>query len=539
MPPQPPQQPQMLQQPPPAQPQPPPQQAQPQQAPQPQMLQPPPQQQPQQGFDPNGQSYGQPPQPYYPPPQPQQPYNTPPPQFQYPSQPNMATPQNGQSAQMSGISNAPQGQGKTMLGQMAPPGLPNYSQSGPYAQQPQMSGPMSGQMPGQMPPGAPYGYPQVPQQQGMQQPPPQNPYDQYPQAGQLPGYAPPHPSQGYGSMPPQMSPVAAVAPPPAAAKKSTLGRDILIGVLIAAIALGGILAVKVLVLDGGDDAGDTSGGAALATIRLSLPTGVSADLLVDGKKIATVSDKQEVPLTAGHRKIALQSATGRCEKEIDLVAGETTPLECALTASGSGGGSAATGSAASATNTGSAGSGNGSSTISGLSGSQSSTSGSGAGSAGSAASTPTAGSGAGSNTAVAMVGSNAGSAAKPLVVKPDIAPNPPVAKPPVTKPDNPPVTKPPVTKPDNPPVTKPPVTKPDNSGTKPDANAADQGSLNLTSKPSAKILVDGVASGRSTPTTLKLPAGKHKITFEVGPDKYTYPVTIQAGVASALSKDLQ
>jgi hypothetical protein len=62
------------------------------------------------------------------------------------------------------------------------------------------------------------------------------------------------------------------------------------------------------------------------------------------------------------------------------------------------------------------------------------------------------------------------------------------------------------------------------------------------SKPPAKILVDNVETNLKTPIsgqTLSLAPGKHKVTFVIGDDRFTYPVVIKAGVTETMSKDLQ
>jgi ferric-dicitrate binding protein FerR (iron transport regulator) len=69
-----------------------------------------------------------------------------------------------------------------------------------------------------------------------------------------------------------------------------------------------------------------------------------------------------------------------------------------------------------------------------------------------------------------------------------------------------------------------------------------EGYLQVFSKPAAKILVDGRDTGMTTPITgqqLALVPGKHKITFVVGDDHFTYPVQIKAGETLTMSKDLQ
>ena len=66
--------------------------------------------------------------------------------------------------------------------------------------------------------------------------------------------------------------------------------------------------------------------------------------------------------------------------------------------------------------------------------------------------------------------------------------------------------------------------------------------MQVFSKPTAKILVDGVDSGMKTPISghaLALTPGKHKITFVIGDDRFTYPQMIKAGSTETMSKDLQ
>jgi hypothetical protein len=74
------------------------------------------------------------------------------------------------------------------------------------------------------------------------------------------------------------------------------------------------------------------------------------------------------------------------------------------------------------------------------------------------------------------------------------------------------------------------------------AEPGEVGYLTLTSKPRAKILIDHVDTGRMTPITgrsLPLAPGKHRVTFWIGDDKYTFPATIHAGQTTALVKDFQ
>src|SRR5258706_14761862 len=145
-------------------------------------------------------------------------------------------------------------------------------------------------------------------------------------------------------------PQSAVEPlqPVVEGKRSTLMRDIGIGVAIAALVLVGFLAVKMFVLDkgGGDKDSQTS---SMATIKIALTQGVTAELYVDDKKVAWVSDSQSVPLTPGLRRVKLVGPNNaRCEEPVKLEPGQTTTLECQM-AGGAGSGTPATGSAGSAT----------------------------------------------------------------------------------------------------------------------------------------------------------------------------------------------
>jgi hypothetical protein len=65
------------------------------------------------------------------------------------------------------------------------------------------------------------------------------------------------------------------------------------------------------------------------------------------------------------------------------------------------------------------------------------------------------------------------------------------------------------------------------------------GTVSISSKPAAHVYIDGADSGATTPVSRELPAGKHKVTFEVGGDKYTYSIMVRDGETATLSKDLQ
>lgn len=71
---------------------------------------------------------------------------------------------------------------------------------------------------------------------------------------------------------------------------------------------------------------------------------------------------------------------------------------------------------------------------------------------------------------------------------------------------------------------------------------ADRGYLELRSTPSADIWIDGVDSGLTTPITgksLPLAPGRHKVSFVVADQRWTYAVVIKAGETVVLVKDLQ
>ncbi len=456
---------------------------------------------------------------------------------------------------------------KTMMGGMAAPAAGNYGQQ--YR--------VTGQH-------AAAGY--APQQ-SQPYPAQQNPSMQYPAqpypSGQMPGYG-----QGGYQQQPGVAGANAVAvdqhgqPTHEAKKKSSIGRDVAIGVAIAGLVLGGFLAVKFLILDSGSNSSSSNGTgttSSIATIRLALPTGVSADLFVDDKKVATVSDKQEIPVTAGQRKVKLVGPNGaKCEQELKLAAGKTTPLECPMKAgpveTNTGSGSA--GSAA-------AGTGSGSATTE-IPAKDKTIEKPADGKVTETIKTPT-------DTKVTETkpsdtkvtttttttkpvdtkvtetkpaDTKATTTAKPADTKTTTTTT--VTKPADTKTTTTTVIKPADTKTTTTTTTKPADTKTTTTTAKPadtkttttttkpadtkvvktDKMPAEtteaKGYLSVQSTPSAKIFVDGIDTGMSTPINgkqLSLAPGKHKVTFVIGGDKFTFAVMIKAGVTELLKKDLQ
>jgi hypothetical protein len=69
-----------------------------------------------------------------------------------------------------------------------------------------------------------------------------------------------------------------------------------------------------------------------------------------------------------------------------------------------------------------------------------------------------------------------------------------------------------------------------------------KGYLEVFSQPVATILVDGVDTGLTTPIqgkALALTPGKHKVTFVIGADRYSYSVVTKAGQTDTMTKDLR
>jgi len=82
----------------------------------------------------------------------------------------------------------------------------------------------------------------------------------------------------------------------------------------------------------------------------------------------------------------------------------------------------------------------------------------------------------------------------------------------------------------------------DDSGSGTAQPSSGSGYLQIMSKPAARILIDGVDTKLVTPVTgrqLPLSPGKHKVTFVIDDDRFTYPVVIKAGSTETMSKDLQ
>jgi hypothetical protein len=368
---------------------------------------------------------------------------------------------------------------RTVLGMQAPQGLPSYADHRLSQPGPGMSNPQMQQYPG---------YPQTPQQgyPGYSQ-------QGYPQQQQYPGYG--------GSGPMGAVPVDQMAP--IEGKKSTLARDIGIGVGIAALVLVGFLAVKMLVLDKDSGSSDDSAAATskFATVKLKMPPGMTAEMLVDDARVATVEDAKQVAVSPGTKRIKLVGTNGlTCDVEqVKLEAGKTTTLECGF---GVGSG-AATGS----------------------------------------------GSGSGSGTQVAQIsgsGSGSGSGTKATDTKATDT-KATDTKATATKATDTKATDTP-TKPTDTQATDTKTKATDTKAT--DTKATDtkaagdptKGYLQVYSKPPAKILVDGVDTGMKTPIsgqTLPMAPGKHKVTFVIGDDRFTYPVVIKVGSTETMSKDLQ
>ncbi len=62
--------------------------------------------------------------------------------------------------------------------------------------------------------------------------------------------------------------------------------------------------------------------------------------------------------------------------------------------------------------------------------------------------------------------------------------------------------------------------------------------VEIRSTPRARILIDGADTNKRTPARITMPPGKHKVTFVIGDDRYTFPVNAVAGQTVVLDKDL-
>jgi len=266
--------------------------------------------------------------------------------------------------------------------------------------------------------------------------------------------------------------------------------------------------VKMFVLDKGSDGKDQP-PSTIATVHLKMTAGITGRMFIDDKDSMTVEDGQDVPISAGKHKIRIVGPVNACDTIVSLEGGKTTTLDCVL-APPSGSAAAQTGSAGSA--------------------------------------------------AVAQVGSP--EVKTPEVKAPEVK-TPEVKTPEVKAPEVPQTkgsasvktpevktetikTRAPETKTTSHKTTetKTPEHTKTTESTKTETGAADpsKGYLQVFSKPVAKILVDGVDSGMKTPIsghTLALTPGKHKVTFVIGDDRFTYPVTIKQGSTETMSKDLQ
>jgi hypothetical protein len=109
------------------------------------------------------------------------------------------------------------------------------------------------------------------------------------------------------------------------AKKSSVVRDIAIGVSIAAFVLAGFVVIKLTVLDDEEP-------SPMATLRV-LVNGVSGTLLVDGKTIGPINSMLEIPETIGDHQIKVITSEGAvvCDQPVALTTGEIKVVDCATT----------------------------------------------------------------------------------------------------------------------------------------------------------------------------------------------------------------
>ncbi|MDB4958863.1 MAG: hypothetical protein JWO36_6432 [Myxococcales bacterium] len=78
------------------------------------------------------------------------------------------------------------------------------------------------------------------------------------------------------------------------------------------------------------------------------------------------------------------------------------------------------------------------------------------------------------------------------------------------------------------------------SGTPQPASTDKSGYLAVMSRPAAKILIDNVDTGLTTPITrLPLTPGKHRLTFVIDENRYTYAIVIKAGETLRMTKSFE
>ncbi|HUS27043.1 MAG TPA: protein kinase [Kofleriaceae bacterium] len=498
-----------------------------------------------------------------------QPYGTPPGSQPAQGGPGMAM---GTPGGMAASGLAQQGDGgegpqRTVLGVQAPPGLPNYANFRPSQQQPAMNPNMQSypgyQQPGQTPPSG-YGYQQGYPQQGQQ--------GQYPGMPQgMYGSGPMNAMNQSGATP--IDQLGGATPMPNEGKKSTLVRDIAIGVGIAALVLVGFLVVKMFVLDKDTTAGNGSAApvSKLANVKIKMPAGMTAEMEVDGSRVATVENGREIALSPGKKHIKLTGKDGlTCDDpKVDLEAGKTALLVCGF---GQDQGSAAVPNAGSAT-TDTTGAGSATTQVAqgGTTGTTTTDTktdvktttdtktdakadtktdtktgthdvtttktdtktdaktdtktgtGTGTGSAATSTTKTDAKTGTTGTTTKTDTKTGTGTTATKTDAKTGTGTSTTATK------------------------TGTGTTGTTGTDTKTDTKTEakgdpNKGYLQVFSKPNAKILVDGVDTNLKTPISghsLSLAPGKHKITFVIGDDRFTYPVMIKAGQTEQMSKDLQ
>jgi serine/threonine protein kinase len=497
----------------------------------------------------------------------------------------------------------PFGQGKTLLG-AAPMGVPSYAPAGP-----------TGQLPAQGAGAPPYGaYPQyatpgqVPAQGGYPaygapgqgplglQPGPGGPVGPGGYAQHAPsGFSGPGPFGGHGgpgavpaaSQPPHPAYPAYAAPygtagnavepgmPAAGSRRSSIGRDIAIGVAIAALVLGGFLALKLLVLDSDDE----QPPAEQAKLTISIPSSARAQVFLDGARLATVADGDEVSVPTGPHEVRLAIVGGvECTRKVDLGRGQSERIACAEAPVAPGDGSARSGppgagsddvgSAATAP-AGSAAIGSGGSAAGGAE----VAAGPGAGTGEAAASAADPGAAAGADKAAADKAAADKAAADKAAADKAAADKAAADKAATDKAaadkasadkaaadkaaaakkaaEKAAADKAAAAKKASADRTR--VTPPDKARPKdrlpPEDNPADRalampahGWLVVTSRPPAKVLIDGRDSGLTTPVTgrrLPLTPGTRRLTLVVGGDTWGFDIVIKAGEAVVLDKLLR
>jgi len=279
--------------------------------------------------------------------------------------------------------------------------------------------------------------------------------------------------------------------------RPSLGKDIAIGIAIAAVVLGAVAIIKYAVL--GDESGARSAEAATAgTIVVDVSQGEGAEVFVGGQKRGIVehgSFRLEKVVPGAHEVRVVRSGGEPCAAQLELAGGEVETVKCVFAAPVP-------------------------TTVSPLPG---------------VAPVPTAPVPAAATAPPAVVAAPAPPPKVEADPKLDATVDPKLDDAKVAPAKPAPRKKPAAT------TVESPARTLARAAAKTDVAATD-GYLVAYTTPWAKVVIDGKDTGKMTPIAprakISLAPGKHKVTFVVGRENWSYTITINAGETSKVTKDL-